>query len=63
MAFEPINTQEEFDTAIADRINRAKEAVRKEYADYEQLKERVTDYEKSIGEAKDKITGYEKDIG
>ena len=63
MAFEPINTQEEFDAAIADRLSRAKEAVRKEYADYEQLKEQAAAHEKSLGEANDKIAGYEKSLG
>lgn len=63
MAFEPINTQEEFDAAIADRLSRAKEAVRKEYADYEQLKEQAAAHEKSLGEANDRIAGYEKSLG
>lgn len=63
MSFEAITTQEEFDAVIAERLNRARDAVRKEYADYEQLKERAGDYEKSLGEANDRIAGYEKDLG
>lgn len=31
MAFEPITTQEDFDKAIAERINRAKDQTRKEF--------------------------------
>lgn len=36
--FTPIQSQEEFDNLIKDRIDRAKESVRKEFADYENIK-------------------------
>ena len=38
MPFNPINTQEEFDTAIRERLQRERE----KYADYEELKGQVT---------------------
>lgn len=43
--FKPIETQEQFDAAITDRIRRAQDAVRREYADYDQLKEQVADFD------------------
>ena len=36
--FTPINTQEEFDTAIKDRLSRQESKIRSEYADYDELK-------------------------
>lgn len=36
--FTPINTQEEFDTAIAARLAREREKAVRPYADYEQIK-------------------------
>ena len=57
--FTPINTQEELNAIIADRIKRAEEAAKKPYADYEDLKKKVDAYEKTIGELNDKIKGYE----
>lgn len=38
MEFKPINTQEEFDERIAARLQRERDSVTKNYADYEQLK-------------------------
>ena len=49
--FTPINTQEEFDALISDRIQRAQNTVRKEYADYDSVKSELstakTDLEKA----------------
>ncbi len=50
--FTPITTQEEFDRAITDRIKRERETLSKKYADYDELKERNTTYEKQLGELK-----------
>lgn len=47
--FTPITTQEEFDSRISERLNRQKEALTKQYADYEDLKTKVSDYETQIG--------------
>lgn len=47
--FTPITSQEEFDNRISERLNRQKEALTKQYADYEDLKKKVSDYETQIG--------------
>lgn len=36
--FKPITTQEEFNSAIAERLNRQKESILKDYSDYDDLK-------------------------
>lgn len=61
MTFEPIETQEQFDAAIKERIDRAKKTARQEaekelaekYGDYEALKERAAESKDTIA-AKDK---------
>ena len=65
--FKPINTQEEFDAAIGDRIKRERESMAKKYGDYDDLKKRVADQETQIGaltkERDDnakKYAGYDK---
>lgn len=59
--FKAITTQEELNAIIADRIERAKEAAVKPYADYDDVKAKADAYEKTIGELNDKIKGYESD--
>ena len=61
--FKPITTQNEFDTAIKDRLARQEKTIRNEYADYENLKKQsetwATEkqfYEKTI---EDNKTAYE----
>lgn len=58
MPFTPINTQEEFDEAVKERLARQEQSIRGEYADYEELKtkaagadEAKADYEKQIKDA------------
>lgn len=51
MAFEAINTQEEFDSAIKDRLARE----RAKYSDYDELKKKVAQYEAN----KDKYADYD----
>lgn len=48
MDFKPIETQEQFDQMIQDRITRAKDKVREEYSDYEDMKQQVSDYQKKV---------------
>ena len=48
--FTPINTQEEFDAAIGERLKRERKNVAAQYADYEDLKQKVTSYETQIGD-------------
>lgn len=58
--FTPINTQEEFDTAIKDRLSRQEAKIRGEYAGYEDLKKQQEawgkekeSYEKAIAKGKE----------
>lgn len=48
--FTPINTQEEFNAAIADRLKRERETAIKPYADYEQVKNDLGTAQKTLGE-------------
>lgn len=69
MEFKIIETQEEFDKAIQERLNRQKESIEKQYADYTEIKERNTELEKEVGklritlsETTKKTENYDKDI-
>lgn len=46
--FKPIETQEAFDEAIKERLNRQKDAFEKQYADYDQIKARNADLETEV---------------
>ena len=63
MEFTPIETQEQFDAMVKDRVERAKKSAAKEFEtqlkDLEQLKESVTAKETEIGTLKAKITDLE----
>lgn len=48
--FTPITTQEDLDRVIKDRVERAKESARKEFADYEQLKKDNAGYSAQIAD-------------
>lgn len=48
--FTPINTQEEFDAAIAARLNREREKAVKPYADYDQIKADLGTAQTTLGE-------------
>lgn len=41
MAFNPINTQEEFDAAISERLRRERESAEKRYSNYDEYKEKA----------------------
>lgn len=60
MAFTVIETQEQLDAVIGDRIARAEkkaqENAAKEYADYAQLKEKVATYEAQLTDYGKKLT-------
>ena len=67
--FTPITTQDQFDAAIGERLKRERETLAKKYSDYEDLKTKVADYEKQIGQltrdaagAAKKYAGYDKDL-
>lgn len=70
MDFKPINTQEEFETAVKDRIAREKDTVLRKYADYDDLKAKAarydtekTTFDTALAAANGKIADYEKQIG
>lgn len=67
--FKAITTQEEFDRAIQDRLNRQKESIEKQYADYAEIKARNTVLETEVGtlkatlsESNEKVGNYDKDL-
>lgn len=48
--FTPITTQEQFDAAIGERIRRERETTERKYADYTELKTKVSGYETTIAD-------------
>ena len=63
MAFEPINTQEELDAIIKDRIARAKESAEKKYEGWispEALEDAKKDYEKQISDLQQAAAEFDK---
>ena len=67
--FKPITTQAEFDAAIGERLKRERETLSKKYGDYDDLKTKVADYEKQIGQltraaedAAKKYAGHDKEL-
>ena len=73
--FKSIETQEQLDKIIQERLNRQKESFEKKLSDYDNLKkenaslqsainenkEKYADYDKKIEELNSKISGYEMD--
>ena len=67
--FKVINTQEEFDAAIKDRLQRQETQIRAEYADYSGLKEKagkydsaLSDLDKAKKESAEKLAGLQKEL-
>lgn len=60
--FKPIETQEALNAIIKDRIERAQEAVRKEYAGYEDLKAKADQYDQLEAGYKAQIDALSTDI-
>lgn len=64
--FTPIETQEQLNAIIADRIARAEKNAAEKYADYEQIKKANADYEKQVTELtsqlKAKDEGYDTTV-
>lgn len=60
--FTPINTQEELDNIIKERLNRDREAQSKKYADYDDLKKKVGEYESKIKEYTNAIANYDEQL-
>jgi len=69
MTFKPIETQEDFDKAVSERINRERETLNKKFSDYDQLKNQNekltkenTSLHSTIKESTEKYANYDKDI-
>lgn len=63
--FQPIETQEDFDNAIKDRLNRQAEKHKAElakYADYDDLKSKVADFETKSKDSVSKLEALTKEI-
>lgn len=61
--FTPIETQEAFDSAIKERIDRAKNSVREEFKDYEDFKTKASAYDDKVQEYEDKISKLNASAG
>ena len=59
-SFKTIETQEQFDAMVKDRLERARESVRKEYQDYESIKEKVNGFQKEKESYETKIASLTK---
>ena len=65
MEFTPIETQEQFDAMVKDRVDRAKKSTAKEFEtqlkDLEGIKEQLTSKDSEIEALKAKITDFESE--
>lgn len=57
--FKVINTQEELDALIKDRIDRERKSLSEKYSDYEELKKRNTEYEAQVSKLSEANKAYE----
>lgn len=57
--FKVINTQEELDALIKDRIDRERKSLSEKYFDYEELKKRNTEYEAQVSKLSEANKAYE----
>lgn len=62
MAFTPINTQEELDQIIQQRLDRERRNIESRFSDYDSLKNQVTDLTQKNTDAKTKLADAEKQI-
>ena len=60
--FEAITTQEQLDAVIKDRLERERKTLTEKYSDYDDLKERVSDYEKQIGDLNKSIKDMRRNM-
>lgn len=70
--FKPIETQEQFDAAVSDRIKRERETLSRKYENYlspEQVQQqkielegKISDFTNQLNGANEKITSFEKTI-
>lgn len=60
MEFKPIETQEQLDAVIGERIARAEKNALKNYADYDDLKKAKADYEQQITDLTSQLKAKEE---
>ena len=60
--FTPIETQEAFDAAIKERIDRAKSSVRDEYKEAEEWKKKAEEYDSKVKEYDDQLAALHQQI-
>jgi len=57
--FKVINTQEELDSVIKDRIERERKSISEKYSDYDELKKRNAEYEAQVSKLSEANKAYE----
>lgn len=62
MEFKTIETQEEFDAAIAERLKRQKETIEAKYQDYETIKEENNTLKTQLGESNQALEKTKKEL-
>lgn len=68
MEFKPIETQEQFDSMVKDRIERAKESARKEFEGFiapdkaKALNDQISSLTATVNSQKEKYGNYDKEI-
>lgn len=55
MTFKPIETQEDFDAAVKERIERAKKSAVEKYSDYDDIKAKLKAFEESDAAGKSEL--------
>lgn len=58
--FTPIETQEELDRIIGQRLEREKESTAKKYGDYDDLKKQNKEYQKQVSDLSAELKKYEE---
>lgn len=56
--FKPINTQEEFDALISQRLQRERDSISKQYADYEEIKAKLSEIENENSNLKNQVNDF-----
>ncbi|MBQ0112977.1 MAG: DUF4355 domain-containing protein [Bacteroidales bacterium] len=59
--FKTIETQEEFDAAIKERLERERKTLSEKYSDYEELKKKNTEYEAQVSKLSGEKETLEKE--
>lgn len=59
--FKAINTQEELDALIKDRIERERKSISEKYSDYDELKKRNAEYEAQVCKLSEASKSFEAD--